>query len=698
MAITHTTTEGTLIIPGAYASYKVKSEPAGLATTGVLMLVGEAEKGPHFSEETLEDNWFGPDQMGLVLAKYGSGPLVDAFANAIRPMNDPEIPGSPTRLYLAKTNKGTKGSVTLKTPANTNYVDLRSALAGSHLVTAVIKDMNEEVAPTTGPLTLKAGRSGSSDLIFRVNGGTPITVAIAAADLVAAVKTKVETAVTTVTATVVDTTIEIKVKDTATTPGGKTLEITDADEILVGLPEGIIESAQERRIRLVAEEGVNTSTVEAGGEIAFLVGYEGTVPATIEIANGKMVGKQGASTKFTADFAKFDNLKKVADYINSLNAGFVAKPFAASWAGKPSMALDEGTYACSTGIVGGLPARVKMDAAKLYAAVYESPIVELSAEAVAGLPAEGVFFLSGTLGATNQTDIRDALAAFKSVQGNFPVVLFSRDSTSLIDDGLTDTASDFKIDGIHTLLRAHALECSTLKNQKFRQGFASHKGTFKASKLAANDLAAARVACAFQDCVTLSADGFIKTFDPWMYAVMAAGGQAAAGHKAIFNKGLATNGAKHKDFKSGDTSMVEDALLNGLLTVVQREDGSYSFASDQTTYTIDDNFVYNSIQMMYSCDIIAATIQRKMHKAFTGASVADVSASVALSYLQSICSELVRLKLITPSDDAPRGWKNEQIQIDGAVMKVSLEVKPAGAIYFTPINITVSAVSQTAGA
>ena len=75
MAKSLVTDAGTLFIPGAYAKYTVQSANAGLATTGVLMLVGEADAGPDWSlEEDLEENSFGPDQLTAVIAKYKSGP------------------------------------------------------------------------------------------------------------------------------------------------------------------------------------------------------------------------------------------------------------------------------------------------------------------------------------------------------------------------------------------------------------------------------------------------------------------------------------------------------------------------------------------------------------------------------------------------------------------------------------------------
>src|SRR5258706_12764712 len=115
MAQQFQTVDGNLIIPGAYPKFTVASQNSGLATTGVIALVGEADPGPAFGEEIdLEtDAVFGPDQAAAVLAKYGAGQLVDAYRAAADPANDPNIVGAPNRFVLVKTNTGSKATVAL---------------------------------------------------------------------------------------------------------------------------------------------------------------------------------------------------------------------------------------------------------------------------------------------------------------------------------------------------------------------------------------------------------------------------------------------------------------------------------------------------------------------------------------------------------------------------------------------------------
>ncbi len=125
MAKSLVTDSGTLYRPGAYSDYKVKSSPSGLATTGVLMLVGEADAGPVYSlESDLESNAYGPDQLGDVEAKYGSGPLVDAFRAACAPADDPDITGSFSSAILVKTNSSAKASNTLPAIGGGTYATL----------------------------------------------------------------------------------------------------------------------------------------------------------------------------------------------------------------------------------------------------------------------------------------------------------------------------------------------------------------------------------------------------------------------------------------------------------------------------------------------------------------------------------------------------------------------------------------------
>ena len=188
MAKSLQTPDGVFYTPNVYAKANVAQTPSGLATSGIICIVGEASEGPDFSAEGAnlrENTFFGPTDSAQVIAKFGSGPLVDDYLLACAPSNDDKITGSPNGFYLLKTNVSIQASLALLRPgmaagygtlAAKNYGEPGNQVYASHSVAAA------EVAPSVSatflpvPSTVAAG-----DLRLRVNGGAAQTVAIAAA-------------------------------------------------------------------------------------------------------------------------------------------------------------------------------------------------------------------------------------------------------------------------------------------------------------------------------------------------------------------------------------------------------------------------------------------------------------------------------------------------------------------------------------
>jgi hypothetical protein len=183
-----------------------------------------------------------------------------------------------------------------------------------------------------------------------------------------------------------------------------------------------------------------------------------------------------------------------------------------------------------------------------------------------------------------------------------------------------------------------------------------------------------------------------------MNALKAAAMQAAGFYRGIFNKGINISGAVQAagDFNDQDDDAVEQALQSGLLIVKRDENGGFRYVSDQTTYGADSNFVYNSIQATYVADVVALTTAQRMERAFVGQSYADINASLGRLAFEAIMGDMLRLKLIAKSDDAPSGWKNLKIDIQAPAMVVQAEIKLATLNYFVVINFSVSMVQQSA--
>ncbi len=441
--------------------------------------------------------------------------------------------------------------------------------------------------------------------------------------------------------------------------------------------------------------------ISAGGPAAFTLSYTGTSGQAV-IADGVMtitvVGGAGSSPA-AITLADYATLADLAQYISSLT-GFKAAAGTAVLGQSPSTSLDEGTYTIAS-TFGALTGRIKQDAWKVFNAVNNnSVLVQLDAEPTAGQPAvTGLGFLAGgSKGSTTDAVIASAIDAIQKIKGNFVVPLFSRDGSFDVADGLTETGSTYTIDGINAYARSHVLKMATLKRRKNRQAFLSYRGTFADAKTRGANLGNNRCSMAFQD-VKVAPNGTVKQYQPWMTAALAAAMQAVGFYRPIVARGINISSALQAagDFDPDDPDQLEEALLAGLLPIKRSEDDtSWIWASDQTSYGKDNNWIYNSIQGTYVSDLVALTSAQRMEKAFLGKDIADVSASLALTTLEGIMEDMVRLKLLAKSDDAPRGFRNARIKISGPAMVVQVEIKVAGAIYFIPISFLVTQVKQSA--
>lgn len=475
---------------------------------------------------------------------------------------------------------------------------------------------------------------------------------------------------------------------------------SSAAKVIVSAAEYIAQLNIARQADAVQEE------IVAGGEVALKIGYKGTTAAVVISDTAMTITVAGGTgSSLSLDLKDFPTLNDLATFINS-KAGFKCSVGSGILGQLPSKALDDVNTTCASAH-GAETGRLKVDAYKLFKKLSEEGVLcqlqdadGVVGQAAKGLPApQAVQYLDGgAKGSTSSAAVLAAIDALEKVRGNFLVPLFSRDAADDVLDGLTESGSTYAIDSIHAACRTHVLKMSTLKRRRNRQAFLSHAGTFSDAMKKASDIASFRCAMTFQDVKNLATDGTIKQFQPWMSAVIAAGMQAAGFYRPIVHKVANISGALQakKDFDDRNDSQLENALLAGLLPLRRADTGGFIWVSDQTTYGKDSNFVFNSIQATYIADVIAMTTAQRMERAFVGQSLADVSAALAMAFLEGIMGDFLRLKLIAASDGAPRGFKNARIQIKGPAMIVSAEIKLAGALYFIPINFLVSQVEQSA--
>jgi len=689
-------------VPGAYTNTQVISNASGLATSGVVLIMGEASAGPDYTVTTLANNFFGPSALNTVRSIYGSGPIVDGFAALCASSNDPDITGAPSSIYICKTNRGREASAFMLTHSASTYGTLVASNYGSggNQYSYTTTALQAEVAPTiTGnTITSYSGLSGATFTV-RVNGGpsiviTPTGTITNVATLVTSLNATFTAMATTLVAapgTAPNTvSISLPADAAAYSEGfGKSFELIDStpgDLAALGFSSGLYTSSDEPAVEVQivnSSTGLN-ETLNISPVIALSMGYEGTT------ATG------GIGANLSIELNQFTTIGQLAAYINS-QPGYSAS-YNSSVNSNPTSALDQVTALGIASTADVQPGRIKNSVAAFEAALSTSTAVNFTSTAVAGLPdpAALAYLSGGLLGPTLAADIVNAIAQFAGIQVNIIVPLFSQDATADIAAGNTSPSSTYTINAINELLKSHCIQYSTPTLKRNRTAILSINDTYANCKVQAQELASYRCDLTCQQVTQINSLGNSTLFLPWYAACLAAGMQTAGFYKSICNH--LTNAISFQDpagYNSGDPDDVSDALTAGLLVLAQNTSGIL-WVSDQTTYGLDQNFVYNSIQSVYLSDILSLDLAQSFQTAIVGKSVADVSAASALSFLQQRFDYYKKLKMTTTSSDAPLGYKNASIQITAPSMYVNVEAKLTTSIYFVAINLALSAVTQSA--
>lgn len=704
-------------IPGAYPSVTTKSNPIGLGASGNVVIVGEADGGDSYQNVTLKNNSFTPDQLAKVAQTYLSGPVVDAFRAFSAPSSDADITGTANRIYIVKTNAGQKASAIL----DTDYGTIKDQNWGKNgnKYKYQVTSIAAEVAPAKTGTAIAAFGAALNGMTFdiRLNGGAKATVTLSSTaanhqdvpTLVIELNSLLPSGIVASAGTATSTIALTMAQDnTAYRKGwGKSFELVDTmsgDLAALGLSAGLVVSSQEVGVEVaISRSDIGLSeTLDVQSGIAFQIGYVGTT-ATVTINKSTQMLTTtvtgGSGVSLSIDMTAYRTIADLAAYI-AAQPGYSAVAPASSQQVSPAVLDSVSVQAIASTGAGLMPGRIKNAADQFAKVIATSRAISFTPTAQAGIPApmaNAAFLSGGTKGATSAADIIAAVNQLAGIQVNIIVPLFSRDASDDIADGLTDSASTYTIDAIHAAVKSHCVQYSTPKLKRNRIAILSFWGDYATTKQKSQSIANYRCSLTFQRTTQVNSAGVITSFLPWYGACIAAGMQAGGFYKAIVNK--FANVISFQDpsgYDSGSPGDVEDALSAGLLMLTQDTAGD-RWVSDQTTYGFDTNFVYNSLQAVYLSDVLSLDLAASFQSAFVGKSLADVDAATALSYLAQKMDGYKKLKMIAASDDAPLGFKNAKIAINGPEMDVAVEIKLATAIYFIPIAISISAVQQNAG-
>lgn len=717
MAINVSFGGATIFKPGSYSKTTIDvggGFPIGPA--GLVVLIGEADAGiPGSAEADIRNNRFGADQLPEIRSKYRTGPIVDAANFLFAPGSDSAISGGAQTLWIYKTNASVAATKALATSAGT-VTALESGIGGNRVWVSSV--LTAETAPTTTGTTVTFAAASGSLLISENGvaktvvlpaGATGATggdfVATAQAAFISGGSTVVVTASAGTSGTV---TLKLPVSATANQNGfGKSLEIIGSTGATnLGIAPALVISAVEPTATLKLDNKRDLVTEEdtVGGNVVLEVGYNGADATATVTVNATNVILTSASATITLPKSAYATLKDISDDIDA-RADWSSVVSSSVYYGLSPEVLDQVVVGAKS--PAGKPARLKKDSAEVQAFFAASQIASLVSPAVKGLPDAlvAVPLTGGARGATSSASIVTALDKFTKFYVNFIVPLFSRDADDDKSDSLTDTASDYTIAAVHQAVKTHISLMKTIKKKSERQGFLSLKDTFDNCKEAAGVLGDGRCQLVIQDIRQVDSLGNIKWFQPWALAALLAGARSgsAIGEPMTF-KYLNLSGIRQtaQPMSTAEVNIVQDfdpdtmcdeAIEAGITFMEARQTGGFRVVVDNTTYGRDGNFVWNRANVIYAADIIAINLRQGLEDVYVGRKNTVTTAEIA-GTAASILGQFRGAGLTVQTPDAPAGFKNLSVRMDGNTIYVSVIVKIVEGIDFILSDITIQRAQQ----
>lgn len=726
MAISTSFNGATIYKPGSYSKTQIDlggNIPLGPA--GLVAIFGEADAGaPGDAETDISRNFFTADRLADARAKYRSGPIVDALAFLFSPAADGAIPSGAQTVWVYKTNSSLRASKVLA--ASYGTVRAREWGVGGNRISYKNTNSGAGQAETMGATIASFGAAlDNQSFSYRYNGGSVNVVTLSAvpanhssiSTLVSELNGLPAFSANLIASNSGDQLIIKSIADANLHQKGRgeSIELIDSTPgdlaglgLTVGLKIAVSEPSSALRLDQKRDNMQETDTV--GGHVVLSIGRDATGGATS--ASVTITATQVTLTdsigSVSLDKAAFTTLKQLAEAIG-MNDGWSASVANNVYNQLSPSVLDQVVSAGAYSTGAQKPARVKKDAYEVAQFFEASQLCEIISQASKGLPdtaSEGLL-TGGARGASLSADMVEALAKFEKFHVNSLVPLFSRDASEDISDSLTDAASTYTIDGIHQAVKTHISMMKTTKKRSERQGYLSAKASYEECRNKAGDLADARLSLVMQDIRQIDAAGTIKWFQPWALSCLMAGarGGATVGLPMTF-KFMNCSGIRQtaQPMTTAEADIVvdfdpdtqyDDAIQSGLTFLEAPQTGGFRVVVDNTTYGVDDNWVYNRSNVIYAADIVAFNFRNTMELRYVGVKN-TVRAAEVKSTAESVLTTFLSQGITVSTGDAPNGYKDLSVRIEGNTIYISVTVKLVEGIDFVLSDITLQRATQSA--
>lgn len=403
-------------------------------------------------------------------------------------------------------------------------------------------------------------------------------------------------------------------------------------------------------------------------------------------------------------------MKTLVDYINS-QVGYSANLLSVSNSQKSGIELDPVT---ATNIKPALVVQYRlqyeiMDIINASARVS----AEIQAASVVGVPDNATTFLTGgAKGASTNTNFSNGFSASFAEEYNVLLPCISRDASEDIADanqGFTDASSTYTLSAVLVGANTHLVLRGDTKNRKEAQGFAGvRKSTKSAAFAQISAIGSELMQITMQDCLAVDAQGNERYMHPHVYAAFAAGMRTGMPvgepltfkYPNVIQVGHFINPLTGLDAGDFNPGLDFDAAIDAGVLFTEKVSGGNRWVVDNTSYGIDDSFVYNRGSVMSASIFVAKTLRETAELAFVGKKISNGAASSIKSVLRNKLRELNApdVNIITASEDAPEGFREDTfvVTITGNTARVQVEFKPVQGLDFIFLDFTLGDIKQTA--
>ncbi len=403
-------------------------------------------------------------------------------------------------------------------------------------------------------------------------------------------------------------------------------------------------------------------------------------------------------------------MKTLVDYLNA-QTGYVATLETATLASKKANELDPVTFAdIKTGAVTAFRLQKEMEDLLNTSQRVEASLVD--DPPVAGVPDEKTTMLTtGVKGASTNDDFAEGFTQSLGEDYNYSLACVSRDAADDISDaaqGFTDSASTYDVASVLAGQESHLRLRGSTTNRREAAGFGGVRTDTKAAAFTfVSDIGSELMQVCIEDCLTLDAKGSRRYMHPHVLAAIAMGMRAGQPtgepltHKYgnVFQVGQfidPATGVAGGDFNSGLD--YADAIDNGVL-FMEKVSG-FRWVVDNTTYGIDESFVFNRGSVMDAVFYTNKTIRAAAESIFVGKKVSNGAASSIKNAVRNKLRELNKpeVNIITSSDDAPEGFREDTfvVTVEGNTARVQVEYKPCQSLDFIFFDFTLGDIKQSA--